>query len=207
MASQRVAQAGRLKRQGLSPYARVGLGRCLRSSRFDAAQSSRLQHCPSRRETASRGSRTIGRSGDACRRPRQAACGPSAAIRSRDWSVIRTSAWHPTADLNCVHVSERTRREMGTGGNITVLPADGESSQDSSRLCSEEKGYLGNCILQPDPSGRVGFLIISLLIARTRRQHAEFFKRPVARRPRARTRMRPRNLSDRRCFSVLRFLI
>jgi hypothetical protein len=24
----------------------------------------------------------------------------------------------PTADLNCVHVSERTRREMGTGGNI-----------------------------------------------------------------------------------------
>ncbi len=35
VASQRVAQAGRLKRQGLSPCARVGLDRCWRSSRFD----------------------------------------------------------------------------------------------------------------------------------------------------------------------------
>jgi hypothetical protein len=42
VASQRVAQAGRLKRQGLSPYARVRLGRCLRSSRLDAAQRSRF---------------------------------------------------------------------------------------------------------------------------------------------------------------------
>jgi hypothetical protein len=81
-----------------------------------------------------------------------------------------------------VHVSERTRREMGTGLNITVLPADGENSQNSSRRCSAEKGYLGDCIFQPDSIGRVGFLIISLLIACTRRQHAEFFKRSVARR-------------------------
>jgi hypothetical protein len=29
----------------------------------------------------------------------------------------------PTSDLDCVHVSERTRREMGIGGNMTVLPA------------------------------------------------------------------------------------
>jgi hypothetical protein len=79
----------------------------------------------------------------------------------------------PTADLNCVHVSERTRREMGTGGNITVLPAAGESSQDSSRFCSAEKGCRRNCILQPDPIGRVGFLIIGLLIACTRSQHAD----------------------------------
>jgi hypothetical protein len=42
VASQRVAQAGCLKRQELSPYARVGLGRYLRSTRFDAAQSSRF---------------------------------------------------------------------------------------------------------------------------------------------------------------------
>ena len=42
MASQRVAQASRLKRQGLSPYARVGIGGCLRSSRFDAEQSNRV---------------------------------------------------------------------------------------------------------------------------------------------------------------------
>jgi len=58
--------------------------------------------------------------------------------------------------------------------------------------CSEEKGYLGNCILQPEPSGRVGFLIISLLIAPTRRRHAELIKRPVARRPRVRILIRHR---------------
>ena len=103
---------------------------------------------------------------------------PSAAIRSRDWSVIRASARLAIADRNCVHVSERTRREMGTGRNITVLPPDGKGSQDSSR-----RGYLGDCILQPDSIGRVDLLIISLLIACPRRQHTEFFKRHVGRRP------------------------
>jgi hypothetical protein len=104
------------------------------------------------------------------KRPRNWCSRPSSAIRSRVWSVIRTSAWPPTAVLNCMQVSELTRHEMGTGGNITVLPADAVKSQDSSRLCSEAKGYLGTCILQTDPLGRVGFLIISLLIACTRRQ-------------------------------------
>jgi hypothetical protein len=121
-------------------------------------------------------------------------------------SIAMSCAVALVATLNVGVVSEFcvSAFRLEGRGNITVLAADGESSQDSSRLCSEEKGYLGNCILQPDPSGRVGFLIISLLIAST---HAEFFKRPVARRPRARTWMRRRNLSDRRCISVPRFLI
>jgi len=59
-----------------------------------------------------------------------------------------------------------------------VLPPDGKGSQDSSR-----RGYLGDCILQPDSIGRVDLLIISLLIACPRRQHTEFFKRHVGRRP------------------------
>jgi len=80
VASQRVAQAGRLKRQGLSPYARVGFvglaDACVQAALMQR-KAADLQHCPSRRETASRGSRTIGRSGDACRRPRQAGCADS----------------------------------------------------------------------------------------------------------------------------------
>ena len=57
-------------------------------------------------------------------------------------------------------------------GRLRVLPAAGESSQDSSRLCSAEQGWRENCLLQADPSGRVGFLSIGLLIACTRSQHA-----------------------------------
>lgn len=46
-----------------------------------------LQQCPSRRETASRGSQTIGRSGDACRRPRQAEGGQLRSLDRPRWIV------------------------------------------------------------------------------------------------------------------------
>ena len=75
MASQRVAQAGRLNARGCHRMPALGLADACVQAALMQRKAADLQHCPSRRETASRGSRTIGRSGDACRRPRQAECG------------------------------------------------------------------------------------------------------------------------------------